>query len=128
VHLHPLLKRVKQCGVGHIVGTGGWCDELLGLKKREKALGTKPADGVLPARTVELMLLGEVTAKVLQRAGRYRLQRTPRALRPRHELCRTREPTADALMAIPALHKPMGEEIQIWAGGSCVVRGLGRLT
>src|SRR2546426_5853006 len=128
VHLHPLLKRVKQCWVGNIVGDVGRCDDLLRLKKLEKALGTKPADGVLPAGTVELVLLCEVTAEAPQRGGRHRLQRAPRALRPRDELRRTCQTTADALVAIPALREPVGEEIQIRAGGSCVVGGLGRLT
>jgi len=114
--------------MGNIVGDVGRCDDLLRLKKLEKALGTKPADGVLPAGTVELVLLCEVTAETPQRGGRHRLQTTPRALRPRNELRRTCQTTADALVAIPALRKPVGEEIQIRAGGSFVVGGLGRLT
>jgi hypothetical protein len=106
----------------------GWCDDVLRLKKLEKALGTKPADGVLPARPVQLVLLGEVMTEVPQRSGRHRLQGTPHALRPRNERRRTCETTADALMAIPALREPVGKPIQIRAGGSSVVRGPGRLT
>src|SRR5215831_6094233 len=103
----------------------GGCDEMLGLKKLDKALGTKPADGALSARPVQL---GEVMTEVSQCRGRNRLQRTPGAVCPRHELRGTRESTADALMAIPALRKPVGEPIQIGARGSCVVRCPGRRT
>ena len=128
VPLHPWLTRVKQGGVGHVLGDMGECAAVLRLQKLETARGTTPADGVLPARPVQLVRLGEMRTEVPPRSGRHRLQGTPHALRPCNERRRTCETTAEALMAIPALREPVGQPIPRRAGGSSVVRGPGRLT